>query len=60
MGTASINAFPAQAAFTIILPAKMIEQRLKFQEILEKYPIYIPLAVVAKFLNMKPEGFADV
>lgn len=56
MGTASIDAFPAQAAFSIILPAKMIEQRLKFQEILEKYPIYIPLAVVAKFLNMKPEG----
>ena len=45
-----------QTSYTIILPAKMLEQRLKLQEMLKRYPVYLPLSVVAKFLNMKPEG----
>ena len=50
------NVLQDQTSYTIILPEKMLEQRFKLQEMLKRYPVYLPLSVVAKFLNMKPEG----
>ena len=50
------NVLQDQTSYTIILPEKMLEQRFKLQEMLRRYPVYLPLSVVAKFLNMKPEG----
>ena len=50
------NVLQDQTSYTIILPEKMLEQRFKLQEMLRRYPVYHPLSVVAKFLNMKPEG----
>ena len=50
------NVLQDQTSYTIILPEKMLEQRFKLQEMLRRYPVYLPLSVVAKFLNMKPGG----
>ena len=50
------NVLQDQTSYTIILPEKMLEQRFKLQEMLRRYPVYLPLSVVAKFLNMKQEG----
>ena len=56
LGEAVIKRLPASLEYDNLITIDMVKHRLELREILREYPCYIPLSVVAKFLNMKPEG----